>query len=302
MNSKGIAFLVFSIINGVYSLNHDFFANYKILKIMDSGQTQEVYPKNCQELYDFFLITSGFYNVSTDDHTVKNVFCEVEKKNNAVVKGLTHYWPIDSDGRDVVGGRDFYTSGKILYAKDKDFNENSAIDLTGNYYLSVAEDIHYFVGNFTFCIWVNLHTNGMKTFRLLEFGDHYKRNNVLIRVDTETRKIYIFLRDRDGNNQEIELNKLINWNTWHHICFTLNGLRATAYLDGAKKNSVIWSWQVGPHLKKAYTIGAYVFDGPIEIAIFKFSDMIIFNRGLDENEISLIKNLPTKLERQLVKN
>ena len=41
MNSKGITFLVFSIINGVYSLNHDFFANYKILKIMDSGQTQE---------------------------------------------------------------------------------------------------------------------------------------------------------------------------------------------------------------------------------------------------------------------
>ena len=275
-------------------------------------------------MYDFFLITSGFYNVSTDDHTVKNVFCEVEKKNNAgkfyefninyfnihifsnlvilVVKGLTHYWPIDSDGRDVVGGRDFYTSGKILYAKDKDFNENSAIDLTGNYYLSVAEDIHYFVGNFTFCIWVNLHTNGMKTFRLLEFGDDYSRNNVLIRVDTETRKIYIFLRDRDGNNQEIELNKLINWNTWHHICFTLNGLRATAYLDGAKTNSVIWSWQEGPHLKKYYTIGADRHVSQIQIARFKFSDMIIFNRGLDENEISLIKNLPTKLERQLVKN
>ncbi|MCG8311535.1 MAG: LamG domain-containing protein [Cytophagales bacterium] len=190
-----------------------------------------------------------------------------------VTDGLVGYWPFNGNANDESGnGNDGTVNGAILIA-DRFDNPNSAYSFDGQSSIQISNSIG--LQQWTVSAWINpsvpipLDSPYYDLMTVLQ-GDSFEellgiRNGSLVIFTTPI----------------VEYN-FENNNGWHHIVYSYNGTTLTGYVDFSTKDSIQITNPLNSNIIRL--IGdrnqgvSHFFNGAID-------DIIIYNRGLNEQEI-----------------
>ncbi len=81
---------------------------------------------------------------------------------------LIHYWPLNNNFNDIVGGANLLNGVSYSYVKDRLNTPSSAIFLN-NGYLTAPNNFVYFNPEFTVMMWIKINTHTMDS-RIIDFG------------------------------------------------------------------------------------------------------------------------------------
>ena len=143
-----------------------------------------------------------------------------------------NFWPIDNNLIDIVGGVSMTQNGAATLTNDRFQNIASALSFNGGYY-SVQPGA-YFLGDFTVSFWGSL-ISYTKWSRIICFTNWVNNNWYdligfgLTSYDDNSPTLFLY----NGNIQtQIQSNIQIDLNNWYHFAFTLEGSKASMYING----------------------------------------------------------------------
>jgi len=146
----------------------------------------------------------------------------------------------------------------------------------------------------TICSWINIdnHGSGFKGI----VGKWNSQRQYLLAKDDGTNKYGLILSSNGGSHTssgaELFTDSGLNTDQWYHLCGTYNGSNMYIYLDGVKQSGTADSQGINDVSTAYLEIGSFnqgttfTFDGSID-------EVMIFKRGLEEDEIKSLYNAST---------
>lgn len=199
------------------------------------------------------------------------------------MNGLTNYWPLNYDMKDLIGSGDLQVGLNGYMSTDRFGNVNSAVYANNGYFY--APPGVYFEGDFTVIAWVKV-VSFVGWARLMDFYP----DNVVFVVST-AGSMFPSFQIFKSPKYSLESNRSLNFNDWSHLSATLQNTTLSIYVNGSLValgfNSSIPANQIRTNCyfgRSAY----YPGDSDADAC---FDDIKIYNRALTQQEIIYDMNL-----------
>lgn len=223
----------------------------------------------------------------------------LDVQEEAPTDGLVAYYPFNGDANDESGNLNNGTVSGATLTSDRFGNPDSAYSFDGvndridinNLAFELASTT---TGSFSF--WIKISDNKpSQPITFLSFGDSNMRSYINAYLWTDG--LLRFAGVRNGSDQFLIMShdsELVN-DTWHHLVYIQDGVQPKIYLDGqivstfnyTNTDLTLWFSDV-PTIDNA-TIGSLIQNNLIQwYHIGKFDDLRIYDRVLNESEISVL--------------
>lgn len=202
--------------------------------------------------------------------------------NDGILKidGLTNYWSIWFDTKDLFGQSHMTLEAESTLSSDRLQNPNSSLFLNSSF-ATVSSGV-YFNGDFTIIGWVKV--NQIQSFsRFLDFGNGKRSNNVVLGL-SKSLSGKPFLQILQGN-QSVMLTSTVGLEVgkWKFITAILKGNSSYFYIN-AIMTAFTESMQVPLNImrSKCYFGKSNWNDSNADA---NFDEIMIFNKSLTESQL-----------------
>jgi hypothetical protein len=158
----------------------------------------------------------------------------LENKKNRTLKHLSHYWPLNTNTKDIIRRHDMKCDNKP--DKMNRFAKlNSALYLNRDF-CNLTDGV-YIKGEFTFMLWIKIsELMKGKRFSILDIENRDEnmsnRNKIELGVDNRNFSIHYYENNTD-RDRKIELNVDIAYDKWFNLAYILDNKHFWIYLNGS---------------------------------------------------------------------
>jgi len=191
---------------------------------------------------------------------------------NNLLSHLIAAYPLHNNAKDIVGENDGIIKGKILFKEDK-HRKYCRPDVAAHDYIAIKE-IESTALTISFWVKKEKSTDGF----LPVIGHSYYD------IDSDKYNWVIGIYDNKLAIGTQTLISEINADKWYHIVFVLTGEHYETYVNGKK----VASGSYDNKLDKINQIGGFVDSNSNKIGCCNFSNILIFNKNLNEEEVEYI--------------
>ena len=198
----------------------------------------------------------------------------------AASSGLIYFWRFNLNATDSVKGISL-TGNEITYQEE---NGAAHLKFDGGKYLTIDDKLYVVSNDFTIAFWLRVHKQNM----FMYFGD---ANNLIIEIENNYKIKFSY--ERFGQSRiKISSEKKLDKNKWYHIAFIRQNNMIEIHIDGVKDSEKEFEY-----LPNHPMLGG--FEKSFHETFMSLSDLMIFNRALDTNEIKVAKETPDKFETNI---
>lgn len=199
---------------------------------------------------------------------------------------LTHYWPLNGNLNDIIGGSHYYNLVSGSFVNDRLNSPLSALNI--NYGTAQAPSDIYFDGDFTVSLWVKLTQAQAKP--LITFGTN-RDDDFFFGVENSgsvSRINYFVKNGATLLGYSIYGPYTLKAGVWTHFAFTLTNSIATSYVNGEIYNQAAQTGSLRKIVRTVNYLGCSNWNICNVYAIY--DDIKIFNKSLTQQEIHYVLN------------
>ncbi len=202
---------------------------------------------------------------------------ELPLVNGILDDSVVGYWKFDGNGEDASGNAAPITMyGAPPFVSDRLSNNNSALFIDSDQYLSFSDSTSMYFPYFTIGIWVIIDGDGSCGISHKGLAMNYDRNFDLSRI--ENKGVGCDYNDDQGNHIECETEGgLVPNQAWTHLACTRDSQGISVFVNGILRKRCL---STAP---PATTVGSIQVGSMT--SSFKVDDFILFNRALSPDEI-----------------
>ena len=146
-----------------------------------------------------------------------------------------NYWPItNSQMLDTMGGANMLQGSGTLFVADRFGEANSALNLNGGF-TTVPTGIYFNTPQFSISVWIYPLNIGFWP-RLLDFGNGYPSNNIIVTLDSgnNQRPAFIIVQGTLTPTGYPQSNIPLSYNMWQLLTCTYDGSTQSIYINGVR--------------------------------------------------------------------